>query len=36
MQLSTKKKKLPKLSTSRAAERFVATADLTPTIYREW
>ena len=29
MQLNTKKKKLPKLSTNRAAEKFVATADLT-------
>jgi predicted DNA binding CopG/RHH family protein len=29
MQLNSKKKKLPKLSTTRAAEKFVATADLT-------
>jgi len=29
MQLSTKQKKLPKLSSNRAAEKFVATADLT-------
>jgi hypothetical protein len=29
MQLNTKKKKLPKLSANRAAEKFVATADLT-------